>query len=299
MKSPANKYHVIINIGIALTAFALVAVLALRFGANARPDRSKKKGDDHTGPAVRLPLSNIDWEKNRRTVILVIADDCSYCHDSAGFYRILSDELRKTGNAELVVIFPSWSTAGEDYLKSIGLSGVEYRHEALNLLSVTGTPDLLLVDNRGAVTSRWSGKLGPNEARDLFDRLQLDSGLLKEDAGSHQPHSPVPVALIDPALLKRAIDEGGKVTVLDIRAREEFAQGHIPTSRNIPADELEVRSINELLPSDYIVLYCDSPGEDLSRFANLVLRQQRFERVSVLSGGLAGWRNSGWQLLVR
>src|SRR5437763_10468275 len=44
-----------------------------------------------------------------------------------------------------------------------------------------------------------------------------------------------------PTELKDLLDNKQAVVVVDLRSRAEYAKAHIPTSKNIPMDELEAR----------------------------------------------------------
>lgn len=49
-----------------------------------------------------------------------------------------------------------------------------------------------------------------------------------------------------------------EIVVLDVRPALEYAQGHIPSARSIPIEELEQR-LSELSPEQEIVAYCRGP----------------------------------------
>ena len=59
------------------------------------------------------------------------------------------------------------------------------------------------------------------------------------------------------------------VYLLDIRTREEYAEGHVFGSKNIPLYELEMRAIKELPKEAIIVIYCgyDEKCEEKYRMA--------------------------------
>lgn len=292
-----KKFERLVNIGIALLTVVVAILLAYRF---AGLEKRLSPGDSKIiEGGLKLPIEGVDWVKNRRTVVLALTEDCSYCAESMPFYKLLSQQLLSAGNGKFVVVFPTGSKASEDYLQRSGISASEVRYEPFNLLGVTGTPTLMLVSESGVVVDKWIGRLGPGEERKVLDRLQLNDGLVTEVASRPPEKAAVTANFIAPSSLKQEIDQAGKLIVLDIRLREKFAGGHIPSSRNIPADELEVRSINELPRHAHIVVYCDAPNEDDSIFANAILQEQKFGRVSVLNGGLPAWRKAGLPVVTR
>ncbi|HVF21762.1 MAG TPA: rhodanese-like domain-containing protein [Pyrinomonadaceae bacterium] len=118
----------------------------------------------------------------------------------------------------------------------------------------------------------------------LFVLLVVKVGLLWSNERSEEPQ----VFTTAPAL-KHALDQRSRLLVLDIRSRAEFARGHIPTARNIPHDELEVRAPNELNPEDRIVAYCRCRDDTSSDMARQILTSLGFKNVVYLQGGLQRW----------
>ena len=94
--------------------------------------------------------------------------------------------------------------------------------------------------------------------------------------------------------LKRRLDHGDPVTVLDVRSPEEFTGplGHIANARNIPVAELDSRVI-ELsgMEKTQIVLVCLT--DKRSTAAARTLRAAEFSQVSVLRRGMQGWNEAG------
>jgi len=61
--------------------------------------------------------------------------------------------------------------------------------------------------------------------------------------------------------LKKMLDKKTKLVLVDARSQQEFSQGHIPLSVNIPPDKIE--SISTLLPKNKkinVVFYCRGVG---------------------------------------
>jgi 3-mercaptopyruvate sulfurtransferase SseA len=71
------------------------------------------------------------------------------------------------------------------------------------------------------------------------------------------PNQKIPypqVARVDLSTAKVAFDYGEAVFV-DVRDQEYYKNGHIPGARSIPLGQFEDR-LNELDPTDWIILYC-------------------------------------------
>ena len=102
-------------------------------------------------------------------------------------------------------------------------------------------------------------------------------------------------AWIEATELKRRLDHGEAVTIVDVRGPDEFTGplGHIATARNIPVAELEGR-LAELagLEGEPIVLVCRT--DKRSATAARTLRAAGFARVNVLRRGMEQWNETGY-----
>jgi len=103
-----------------------------------------------------------------------------------------------------------------------------------------------------------------------------------------------PFAWIEASELKRRLERGEAVTVVDVRGPDEFVGplGHIATARNIPVAELEGR-LAELaaLERGPIVLVCRT--DKRSAAAARTLRAAGFTEVNVLRRGMEQWNEAG------
>lgn len=93
--------------------------------------------------------------------------------------------------------------------------------------------------------------------------------------------------LITVAELKNCI---GKVTLLDVREPEEYAESRIEGCILIPLGELMSRALKELNPTDDIVVYCALGVR--SMHACIGLEQLGFKKVRSLQGGIETWLES-------
>jgi len=101
-------------------------------------------------------------------------------------------------------------------------------------------------------------------------------------------------AWIEANELKRRLDRGEGVTVVDVRGPDEFLGplGHIATARNIPVAELESR-LAELagLERGPIVLVCRT--DKRSAMAARTLHAAGFTELNVLRRGMVQWNETG------
>jgi rhodanese-related sulfurtransferase len=87
--------------------------------------------------------------------------------------------------------------------------------------------------------------------------------------------------------IELAKKNGQRVTILDVRGRRAYSRNGIVGAKNIPADELYTRALNELSPSDMIVPYCRcSDDRSLSVIARQILNEQGYHKVSILKEGI-------------
>ena len=105
---------------------------------------------------------------------------------------------------------------------------------------------------------------------------ELESNVnLSEDSGE-----------ITPVELKSALDEGEKLTILDVREPHEYEISSLPNSILIPLGQLPSR-MNELNRQDNIVVHCKMGGR--SAKAVELMKQAGFNQVKNLTGGINRW----------
>jgi len=90
----------------------------------------------------------------------------------------------------------------------------------------------------------------------------------------------------------------GDAVLVDVRDAEEFANGRIPGSVNVPRGMLEFRADPTspyhqapLDPNTRVILHCASGGR--SALAAATLKEMGYERVAFLDGGLNAWKEAG------
>jgi rhodanese-related sulfurtransferase len=91
--------------------------------------------------------------------------------------------------------------------------------------------------------------------------------------------------------VKRFLDAGEPVVLLDVRRTEAFRAAHLPGARSVPLAELD-RRLPEIPRSGRVVLYGDSIIDASEAYARL--RDQGYRNVGVLEDGFAGWVGRGF-----
>ncbi len=106
------------------------------------------------------------------------------------------------------------------------------------------------------------------------------------------------MARISPEALKRRLDAGEDVTIIDLRTPLDVAATPyvIPGSRWLAADAIDAVEA-EMLRAREVVLYCACPNEATSARVALLLKRKGITRVHPLEGGLAAWMALGFPVL--
>ncbi len=98
---------------------------------------------------------------------------------------------------------------------------------------------------------------------------------------------------IPAAEVKRRLDAGDNLMLVDVRSRSEFAGelGHVRGSLNVPLPELATRLKEDAALMDdgrrTVVAVCRSDAR--AAFAVRALRRAGYRDVLVMSGGMLGW----------
>jgi rhodanese-related sulfurtransferase len=92
---------------------------------------------------------------------------------------------------------------------------------------------------------------------------------------------------ITPEELKKQLDAGQKIVVLDVREPSELQLARVANTKNIPMGDVPAKAHQELDPEEHIVVMCHHGV----RSANVTawLQQQGFEKVQSLQGGIDRW----------
>ena len=102
---------------------------------------------------------------------------------------------------------------------------------------------------------------------------------------------------IDSETLRSRLAAGDDVHLVDIRSLGEVAGGVIPdAAEHLPMHLIPLR-MSELPKDKEVILYCRSGAR--SYHACAYLKQQGFENVVNLRGGIAAWARDGFEIAPR
>jgi rhodanese-related sulfurtransferase len=103
------------------------------------------------------------------------------------------------------------------------------------------------------------------------------------------------VRLTSPSEVRAALLERREIALLDVREEAIHAEGHPLFAANLSLSRLEIEAYTRLPRRDVpIVLFDD--GEGYAAMAAERLAQLGYSDVSLLEGGLQGWRDAGFEI---
>lgn len=165
------------NIGV-IALCVLVGWMAVKkSGAwTGAPDPSGRPPVYRSGDAIDA-VAGVDFKAARRTLVMVVREDCRFCAESLPFYQKLSQAHAKNPGQDLRVIVATTDAheALAAYLKSNHVDVDQVVTIAAGALKVPGTPSLLLVDATGRILNFWRGRLPPQQEQEALRVLGLSS----------------------------------------------------------------------------------------------------------------------------
>jgi rhodanese-related sulfurtransferase len=98
------------------------------------------------------------------------------------------------------------------------------------------------------------------------------------------------MASIDPSALIAQIDAGIAPTIIDVRSRREFADGHVPGALHFPFWTMLFRAAR-IPRAKPVIVYCGHGPR--ARLAAAAMRLHGFRHVMYLEGHMSNWRREG------
>lgn len=98
-----------------------------------------------------------------------------------------------------------------------------------------------------------------------------------------------------PQDIRNALLARDEIALIDVREEHDFARAHPLFAAQIPLRRIEIEAPWRLPRRDVAVVVYDN-GEGLASHAVTSLRALGFSNVRELAGGLAGWRDAGFEL---
>lgn len=130
-------------------------------------------------PVLAVPA--LDFRQSDRTLLIVVKSDCRFCTASKPFYAdLLKHERGAGGSIRVFLVGPETDVNFTHYLSDLPFSHDRRLQVATDILGVSGTPTLLLVDQSGRIKDKWVGKLtNIDEATVINAAFSLNSAALE------------------------------------------------------------------------------------------------------------------------
>jgi len=167
MTNFAKKLETVANV-VVIVVGALVLVVLVQI--YILPRFFKERTPQPLTVGSSLSLENVDWKKNRETLILALSTSCHFCSESAPFYRRLVNESQGK-QFTIVALLPESVEDGSRYLTNLNIPIRNVRQFAIKSIGVTGTPTLILVNDEGKIKGVWVGRLQSDKENEVLDRL--------------------------------------------------------------------------------------------------------------------------------
>ncbi len=130
----------------------------------------------------------------------------------------------------------------------------------------------------------------------LFGQWEISKGVVTANSRTESIDSSIEIN--NPEIVRQIIEDKKRI-ILDVRTREIYIQGHLPTSLNYPLkefDELVPKLLGSIKRSDAVIVYCSSiECPDSHAFAEHLI-SLKYSDVKVFSGGFRQWQEMGYEI---
>jgi len=165
MSNFKQKIELIANILIIVVAVMLGGLIVQKYLlAPKQPEQIQPT----VGAKINLP--EVDFSAQPKNLILVLQKGCHFCTESAPFYKRLQ-ESAPNKNVKLIAVLPGNPEESAAYLNQLGIDNLEIKQSPMNNLQTSGTPTLILTNDKGEITHFWVGKLTAEKEDEVFSRL--------------------------------------------------------------------------------------------------------------------------------
>lgn len=166
MSSLHKRIELLANVAIIVVAILIGVVLVQRFFFADKTIQPSKQ----IAIGSKISLPGVEWDKNGKTLVLALEKGCRFCTESAPFYQRLAQTSAAKG-VKLIAVLPQPTAEGDEYLNKLAVPITDVRQVSLSSLSVSGTPTLILVNDKGEVTASWVGKLPSDKESEVLAEL--------------------------------------------------------------------------------------------------------------------------------
>lgn len=170
MSKVNQKIELTANILIIIAAILFIGILAQKYLFSSSISALLAKS-----PTIgsKISLDDVDWSKSNKNVLLVLQKGCRFCSASAEFYKNLILQTQNS-NVNIIAVLPQDKVEAEEYLKSLGILGIEIRQSELDSIQIIGTPTIIIVNNKGEISNFWVGQLLSDKEMEVVNFLKQE-----------------------------------------------------------------------------------------------------------------------------
>lgn len=168
MNKLSQKAELAANTLIIIVAVLLIGVIVQKYFFSTTTANQKARLQPVVGS--KLNVSDVNFSSQPKTLALVLQTGCHFCNDSAPFYKRIVENTQNM-NVKLVAVFPTNIEESKAHLNELGLTSLEVKRSPLDNIQVSGTPTLILTNDKGEITDYWVGKLTPDKEMEVINKL--------------------------------------------------------------------------------------------------------------------------------
>lgn len=167
MSDWSKRIETVTNVAIIVLCVGMMTLVGLRYFGGSPQQKQAMKAPEI---GSKVSLKSNTWEKDDKTVVLILSTQCKYCTASASFYQRLSDEAKQK-HVRLIAVFPQPEAEAHSYFERLSVPVSEIYNAPLNSLNVSATPTLLVVGKDGLVKKAWVGQLQSKQEKEVIAQL--------------------------------------------------------------------------------------------------------------------------------
>lgn len=164
-----QKVELAANILIVIVALLLIGVITQRYFFSSPTIVGQPQRQQPT-LGKKVNLESVDFSAQPKTVVIALQTTCGFCNESAPFYKRLLEET-KGKNIKFIAVLPTPVAESTKHLAELGITGFEIKQAPITLLEASGTPTIILTNNKGEITDFWIGKLPVDKESEVIKQL--------------------------------------------------------------------------------------------------------------------------------
>ena len=150
------------NIAVIVAALLFMfVVIRTEISKRAAPDSAQTEL-----PSNVVNLPGVHFPRQNKSLIIAVSTTCHFCQESLPFYKDVS--VRSKGKTDVIALLPQPEAEAKAFIQNAGISATQIVSAKLSTIGVTGTPTMLLVDEKGDVERVWKGELDEKRRQEVL-----------------------------------------------------------------------------------------------------------------------------------